>query len=770
MRINRRMRRSVFVTLLMSYLAVFLLPVAIGSVLYTKTETIMVENANRSNLAMLEQLRLMMDMNLKDIEQVSQQIAFNPRLQLLLNNADGLNLNDIYKFVDFMNDYMARYQNMSKLVSDYYVYFADSDTVLTPSKKTDAYTLFSQLYHPIGMDFETWRERTLRSLHYNSYMKVTYETPPGGTLETITYVQSLPPAETNGIRGALVILIDASQIRNVLSKIESPYQSSIFILNRDNVPVLASGQALSLEGIASKLTSGGEPYEYNAHGVDMIVSYTVSAQNGWKYILTMPKNVYMERVDTLKYWALSLLAICLVGGAAAICLMAYRNYSPLRDVVRVLRKEKPLPEQRVANEYDFIKETIQVTLDEEKELRSILSRQTPVIQANFLSRFIRGHVDRSTITEDSLQFMDIRLVSDHFAVILIDIDDFSRFSPDQSERQRALVRFVICNVSNDLVREQNWGYTVELDRDRLAILVNLNDDRLQYADADLDSIALRLKQLLENRFQTYVTLAIGCVHEGLDRIGESYIEALSALDYKMFKGQSAVIHYREISSAERHYYYPIDTEIQLINFTKSGDVDNAEKLLANIYDMHFSSRRMTPELGRCLFLDMVSTLWKIMSPMDSCYNDVFGKDFNPVKELSSCTTVEEMNAKIGHWFLSLCRYMKTGRSDHGRRLAEKITEYIAERYGDGMLSLTSIADEFHMTPQYLSSFFKKQMGMNITDYITRIRIEQAKRLMRDKTLTFSQIAQKVGYANDIGFIRVFKKYEGTTPGKYRDCL
>jgi AraC-like DNA-binding protein len=479
----------------------------------------------------------------------------------------------------------------------------------------------------------------------------------------------------------------------------------------------------------------------------------------------------MQRVHAMKNWTLILLLICLVGGAAAISFWVHRNYAPLRGVVRALQVEKPARTGQTANEYEFIKETIRMTMREERELRHMLSRQTPVIQAGFLARFVRGHVDAARMTDESLRFMDIRLVSACFAVMLIDIADFSRFSADQSEKQWALMRFIIANIGTDLIREREWGYSVELDQHHVALLVNFAKERQAEAAAnELDAIAGRLKQIVEERFKTYMTIAIGNVHEGKDRVGESYLEALGALDYKIYRGRGSIIRYREIADADCHYYYPIETEIQLINFTKAGDVDNADKLIANLFHTHFSQRRMTPELGRSLLGNMVSTMWKIIHPLDPSYREVFGEGFDPLKELSACPTIEEMKVNIRAWFLALCQYLKSSRSRYSRQLAERVAHYIEDHYGDDMLSLTTIAEHFGLTPPYLSSFFKKQMGMNLTDYLTRVRMEEAKKLMHDKKLTFTQIAHKVGYASDIGFIRVFKKYEGTTPGKYRESM
>ncbi|MFE5320626.1 helix-turn-helix domain-containing protein [Paenibacillus sp. NPDC056579] len=771
-RIKSKPLGSAFTTLVLSYLAVFLLPIVLGSILYTKTVTIMTDNANRANLAMLEQLRQVMDSKLKDVQQMSQQIALNPRMQWLMNNTDTTNSADAYKFVEFVSDHMSRYQNVSDLIQGYYVYFSSSNTVLMPTAKTTPEVLYERLYHPVGTSFDAWRGQLLSSPHYQDYVPVSYETP-NGKLDTITYMQTLPLGETTEIRGALVIMLDMNQVRSMLAKIESAYQSSVYILDRKDRLIAGDGDgglSLPWDQIGQDVQTKGIPYEYRDQGKDMMLSYTVSDQNGWKYIHIMPKQVYLERVYTLKNWMITLLLICLVGGGAAIAFWVHRNYAPLQGVVRVLQNKKPMRAVLPSNEYEFIREAIQMTMHEERELRGILSRQAPVIQASFLSRLIRGHVDASRLTDESLQFMDIRLISDRFAVLLIDIADFSRFSADQSERQWALIRFVISNIGNELIRERQWGYAIELDQNRVALLVNIAGEQLEEADQELSIIAVQLKQMVEERFKTYVTLAIGGIYAGVDRVCESYFEALQALDYKMYRGHSSIIRYSEISVSDRHYFYPIETEIQLINFTKSGDADNVDRLIGNLFHAHFRERRMTPELGRSLFTNMVSTLWKIMNPMDPLYNEVFGEGFDPLKELSGCPTVEEMKVKISDWFLTLSHYLNAGRSNHGRQLSERIIRYIEQHYGDDMLSLTAIADQFELTPQYLSAFFKKQTGVNLTDYLTRVRIDEAKKLMQDKKLTFTQIANKVGYANDIGFIRVFKKYEGTTPGKYRESL
>lgn len=100
-------------------------------------------------------------------------------------------------------------------------------------------------------------------------------------------------------------------------------------------------------------------------------------------------------------------------------------------------------------------------------------------------------------------------------------------------------------------------------------------------------------------------------------------------------------------------------------------------------------------------------------------------------------------------------------------MLEAVYRIVRERYSQNMLSVGFIADELNITQPYLSSFFKKATGQTIVEYIAKIRLQEAKRLLAETDCTVAHIACAVGYSNDIGFIRFFKKYEGITPGQYR---
>jgi two-component system, response regulator YesN len=95
--------------------------------------------------------------------------------------------------------------------------------------------------------------------------------------------------------------------------------------------------------------------------------------------------------------------------------------------------------------------------------------------------------------------------------------------------------------------------------------------------------------------------------------------------------------------------------------------------------------------------------------------------------------------------------------------------YIAENYARG-LTLEQVAAHIDMAPTYFSRIFKQEQGCTFIEYLTRVRLEEAKRLLRTTTLPVADIGRAVGYQGLNYLSQVFKAAESTTPSDYRRKL
>ena len=95
-----------------------------------------------------------------------------------------------------------------------------------------------------------------------------------------------------------------------------------------------------------------------------------------------------------------------------------------------------------------------------------------------------------------------------------------------------------------------------------------------------------------------------------------------------------------------------------------------------------------------------------------------------------------------------------------------ITRYLQEHLAED-ISLTILAEQFHLNAQYISQLFKSEIGVNFLAYLTNIRMEQAKKLLLSSSLSIAEVSEQSGYADYRVFTKVFKKSEGVTPSQYR---
>ncbi|MBP2071075.1 helix-turn-helix domain-containing protein [Thermoanaerobacterium butyriciformans] len=96
----------------------------------------------------------------------------------------------------------------------------------------------------------------------------------------------------------------------------------------------------------------------------------------------------------------------------------------------------------------------------------------------------------------------------------------------------------------------------------------------------------------------------------------------------------------------------------------------------------------------------------------------------------------------------------------------QITNYIKENYNQD-LSIDVISAKFNLSPEYLSRFFKKYMGMTILNYINAVRLEKSYRDLMNTDQSITEIALEHGFPNEKSFNKVFKTFYNITPNQYR---
>ena len=111
---------------------------------------------------------------------------------------------------------------------------------------------------------------------------------------------------------------------------------------------------------------------------------------------------------------------------------------------------------------------------------------------------------------------------------------------------------------------------------------------------------------------------------------------------------------------------------------------------------------------------------------------------------------------------------KDPETERMNQVAEKIRTYIRENYMNE-ISMQDAARQFNYSDAYFCKLFKQCFDQNFTSYLTNFRINEAKRLLKDRNISVKDAGMKVGYYDSNYFAKVFKRVTGMIPSEYREA-
>jgi two-component system response regulator YesN len=236
------------------------------------------------------------------------------------------------------------------------------------------------------------------------------------------------------------------------------------------------------------------------------------------------------------------------------------------------------------------------------------------------------------------------------------------------------------------------------------------------------------------------------------RLAESIIEKKQSMD-------------QQLTSSSRSLY-PLDKERQLLGRVRLGDRSGAKEILNQLLgDILFNSAGR-PEVLKARLLELSVVLSRAAVEGGGSLHRLLGLNFAYVQELADIEPIEEICAWIVKVLDTFMDEVYATRETRNLPVIRQAVSYIKEHFREE-LTLDDVAQAVHFSPFYVSRLFKEELGMNFIEYLTRIRIDEAKRMLLETNRTVSEIAVSVGYQDPSYFTKVFKKTEGRTPTQFR---
>ncbi len=458
-----------------------------------------------------------------------------------------------------------------------------------------------------------------------------------------------------------------------------------------------------------------------------------------------------------------------------ILMSAYSDVSYLKSALEVDAIDYVLKPINLKEMEGIIHKAVK-ELDDEKNRKELmhqmnekLEKSMPLLREKFFLTLIHDEIEDITSLNDMILFLDISLQPDGlFCVFVISIDDQATVFRDMTQMEKQMMSYLVISICEQILASQTLSYVFEdKQQGEYVCIININNNVNQ---DDLYKIALDMKQELTNFCDFSVTLGIGSIIESINQIHTSYKAANNAVEQKLFIGKNQII-LADNTDIEVSTVYSLDHKLleKISMYLKIVDTEH----LQNTLDEAFKEIRIsniTIMNCRSFCLQVYLTSLSILPEIDpKLYKQMNHSERAFWEQLFALETIHDIQGLLTNYLMNLCNLVHEKNSKKSKVIIEKIKEIIQNRYMEN-LTIQTISEEVFLTHTYICLIFKQETGETINDYLTKVRIEKAKEMLMNPHNKMYDICHAIGYTDPSYFSKIFKRYSGLSPAKYREDI
>lgn len=761
---------TVFAWFVVSFLAMLLLPMLVSTVAFRHSIQIVEREIVRAHDASLNQLKHIMDGRLRSLQQLAVEIGWRDRvvtLSALKTPLDPYHRFTIYRTIADLQVY----GTAAGFVDQLYLYFRYNDFILTTTgmyKPLDFYRFF---HDTKSSTFAQW-SALLKAAHSAQYVPMQRTLESGVVVDSIALLQTVPVDNQEAHSATLVLLMDESRIREAIRTLEWVEESQLLVIDGHDTVLFARNESeidSRVMDYAGRSTSGD--IGVFVRNADSVVSSVASDINDWTYVSVLPTEIFLEGARSVRRVVLLCSLVGVVLGVVAAILLARLNYTPISELIRPIRNA--VTDSSSSNEYELLRNGIETILNENRFVTERLERQKAVMRESFLRRLVRGTTSEGFPIYEAADAYELDLNRDRLAIAVFVIDGAHA---SVAERAKGLklpsgADEIAWMIERHLRRRlDDMGVHVVDLGDVLSALLSMNSDfdceNRERVYAALLAATAMTTEMTGMRYAAAVSRA----HTSLDGLPVAYEEALAAAEYRYVTGCDKVFFHSDMPIPSDVPILPEDSvtlEHQLLNCIRASDFDCARSLVAQFFREQMQISQMTVDIIRVRAFGLISTIAVAVQERLAETDYARFDTLVPLTSLVHATSIADLQEQIEAIIDTVEKDVGDPALHRKHDVVGRTCDYIERHFDDVNLSVSLIADDLGVSSTHLSRVFKEATGNGVLERIHRVRISHAKEHLRDASLSVKEISLRVGYSNDLSFIRAFKRYEGVTPGRFR---
>lgn len=333
-------------------------------------------------------------------------------------------------------------------------------------------------------------------------------------------------------------------------------------------------------------------------------------------------------------------------------------------------------------------------------------------------------------------------------------------------REKKIYLETLCNLIEDISREFFEAYCIEWEKGSFLIFLGQqkNGDR-----ENLQFMAEAIVDMLKQYSNIQASVGISGSVTGYKNLKNAYLQARSIQDLLIVEGYGKTVFFEE---------QPLDysaTEKKVLQ-----DLVYTEKLeticeTLNEEELDQTAGRLIEELKRGdIKLDSgVLCCIRFMCLLEEFLKQSWNKSYQRsnldlyIKKLYSSDTLSEVVEVFQKYLEDVKHFFDNAGDNEQKRIVREAKQYILSHIYEN-ISMEDMANALFISPGYLSSVFSKYEPIGAANYINKMKVMEAQKLLSSKRIKIYEAAFQLGYENAGYFAKVFKKYTGCTPKEYME--
>jgi two-component system response regulator YesN len=540
------------------------------------------------------------------------------------------------------------------ILAQVFVYFNNDGLVLTSTGKDKVEYFFSNIFKI--EDDRLFNIAMLKNNNKDAQIIPNLEaTYLGRRYNSMVYVQGILSSHNKTYESSLIILTKTNRINEILGSFSSKGAFNINIINNKNEIIASHGSLPLHKGNKNYYSYKGYDsiFRDKIEGIEYIIYHIPSDINELEYVAIAPLSIVIKKAEQFKKIFITTFTSAIIFTMIMVTMVTTKSLDPLKRIIFTLLKDDNYnySKNEYRTEFEVIENCIN-SLKHEKSLMQLeLQKYNYLQKNNLITALLKGNLMYSPDEEDIFIKYGISFPYSFFRVFKFEIEqyieDYNKINEEKDYYITPEIILIIKSMMENILTTLKYvSYVVEIDQSKVVILMNINDmpgpSEFDFSikHSNVNQVLRKIKEEIEDKFGIIITVGIGNTYNTFAGISQSYKEAQKALNFKLLKGKSSIIIFKEINYCEGqlHYYYPLDKEHALIEYLKSASFDKVEEILDSIIEENLNKQKVDITTARFLFYDLQATALKALQELNlsSFNNSMISQD------LSNLNTFEEM--------------------------------------------------------------------------------------------------------------------------------